>query len=141
MPEFERRQIRIQSDHLVSPARPDRAVPKLARATNPLMAQQQALGNQAVQHSLHAGMIQPKLRVDQPAGKYEREGAVTPEVCTDKNLHDAILEWIIPHATERIIENYSPRELGDVKILTAVGGFVGASSGTQAPPCWPWRNP
>ena len=94
MPEFAQRERQTENSHLVSAARPDRATPQPAHAANPLLAQQQALGNQATQRfaescplalpspSLcpfggicHAcpARVQAKLTVNKPGDKYEQE--------------------------------------------------------------------
>jgi hypothetical protein len=73
MPTFERQKSRTRSSHLTSPARPDRVDSRFASMGNPLVAQQQALGNQAMQRLLHAGVTQAKLTVGQPGDRYEQE--------------------------------------------------------------------
>lgn len=73
MSEFERRQSQTQSSHLVRPTKPDRARPQPSHTENPLLAQQQVLGNQAVQCLLRSLVIQAKLRIGQPGDKYEQE--------------------------------------------------------------------
>ena len=94
MPEFAQRQKQTQSSCLVSPAKPDRATLRPTQTKNPLLAQQQALGNQATQRfaescplalpspSLcpfggicHAcpARVQAKLTINKPGDKYEQE--------------------------------------------------------------------
>lgn len=94
MSEFEQRQSRTQSSHLVGPAKPGRTTPRLVHAANPVLAQQPALGNQARQRLAQScplrlpspslcpfgGVchacpvrVQTKLRVGQPGEQYERE--------------------------------------------------------------------
>lgn len=94
MPEFERRQIRTQSSHLVSPAKPDRAMPRPAHTQNPLLTHQQAVGNQAMQRFAQScplrlpspslcpfggvchtcpARVQAKLTINEPGDKYEQE--------------------------------------------------------------------
>jgi hypothetical protein len=91
MPEFEQLPRRTQNSHLVRPIQPDRAIPKPARAENPLLAQQQALGNQAVQRLAQScpvfpsrcpfggvchtcpARVQAKLKIGKPGDKYEQE--------------------------------------------------------------------
>lgn len=94
MPGFERQQIRNEGSHLVSHARPDWATPQSLRADNPILAQQEALGNQDAQRFAQecplqvpgpslcpfGGVchtcpvrVQPKLTINQPDDKYERE--------------------------------------------------------------------
>lgn len=71
MQRFVQRQ--CQSSHQVRPARPNRATPQAAHAKNPLLAQQQTLGNQTVQRLLQAKVVQAKLKIGQPGDKYEQE--------------------------------------------------------------------
>jgi hypothetical protein len=73
MPEFAQRQSRTQSSHQVSPVKPDRATPQPSHAENPLLVQQQAMGNQAVQRLLRAGAIPAKLTINEPGDQYEQE--------------------------------------------------------------------
>lgn len=42
-------------------------------SVNPILAYQQNIGNQAVQHLLSTGIIQPKLKISSPNDKYEQE--------------------------------------------------------------------
>jgi hypothetical protein len=91
MLEFAPRQKQTQGNHLVRPIQPDRTMPRPAHAENPLLAQQQALGNQAMQrlaqtcpvfpsrcpfggvcHTCPA-QVQTKLKIGQPGDKYEQE--------------------------------------------------------------------
>lgn len=93
MPEFERPS-RTQNGHLVSPARPDQATPQPVHAANTVPAQQQALGNQAMQRFAQScplalpspslcpfggvchtcpSRVQAKLTINQPGDKYEQE--------------------------------------------------------------------
>jgi hypothetical protein len=67
---FERQQSTTRSSESRAVAKPERAAP---RANNPLLAQQRALGNQAVQRMLLAGVIQAKLTVGRPNDPYEQE--------------------------------------------------------------------
>src|SRR5215217_3714649 len=60
-------------DHLVSTRRAVPNLPNRVRTQHPLMAQQQSLGNQAVQRLLSAGVIQAKLKIGQPGDPYEQE--------------------------------------------------------------------
>ena len=73
MPAFAERQNRTQSSNLVSTAKPGRAISNPARDENPILAVQETLGNQAMQHLLHAGVIQAKLKISEPNDKYEQE--------------------------------------------------------------------
>jgi hypothetical protein len=73
MLEFERHKNRPPSNYLVRPAGPDRAEQRLPAAPPPLLARQQSLGNQAVQHLLRSGMIQAKVKINEPGDRYEQE--------------------------------------------------------------------
>ena len=73
MPAFEHQQNPTQSSEPVRAARADRAVSRSLHADNPLLAQQRALGNQAVQRLLLTEALQAKLRVAQPGDAYEQE--------------------------------------------------------------------
>ena len=73
MPEFAQRQQRTQSSHLYRPARTEGTNAHPAPVEYPLLAQQQAMGNQAMQRLLHAGMIQAKLTINEPGDQYEQE--------------------------------------------------------------------
>ena len=74
MPVFERQQNRSQrSSHLASPVRLDRADSRLAPMRNSFIAQQQCLGNQAVQRLLRSRVIQTKLTINDPRDRYEQE--------------------------------------------------------------------
>jgi hypothetical protein len=73
MPAFAQQQSQVQSNRLVSSARPDRRIGRPARDENPLVAQQQSLGNQTVQRLLRSRVIQTKLTINEPGDKYEQE--------------------------------------------------------------------
>ncbi len=68
MSNFAPQQMRTQNSHLVRAAKPDRAATQ-----HPMLAQQTALGNQAMQRMLHTGVIQAKLTVNDPGDQYEQE--------------------------------------------------------------------
>src|SRR5215216_6768775 len=73
MPVFERQGSRAQHSHLVSPAKPDRAMPQAAHTRHQLLARHQVLGNQAMQRLLRSRVIQAKLTINQPGDQYEQE--------------------------------------------------------------------
>jgi hypothetical protein len=73
MPEFASAQKRSQDYHQISPVRLDRGARHWAQAAHPLLAQQQSLGNQALQRMLRSNMVQAKLTVNPPDDEYERE--------------------------------------------------------------------
>jgi len=91
MSDFERRQAQTQNSHLVHPAQSDRAMHQPAHVGNPLLAQQRALGNQAVQRLAEScpvfpsrgpfggachtcpARVQTKLTINRPGDKYEQE--------------------------------------------------------------------
>ncbi len=94
MAEFASRQAQAESSYLLSPARPERTAPEPAHAPDPLVVQQQALGNQAIQRlanqcplklpspalcptggACHAcpAPLQAKLTVNEPGDPYEQE--------------------------------------------------------------------
>ena len=79
MPALERQQSRPQSSNLASLARPNRADSQSASMGNPLLAQQQALGNKAVQRLLRSGVIQAKLTIKGPGDQYEQEADLAAE--------------------------------------------------------------
>ncbi len=92
MPPFAQRQNRSQSSYLVSPAKHDRSTPWLVHAEHSLLAQQQALGNQAVQRLLSSGMIQAKLTISEPGDQYEQEA---------DRVADQVMRMSGPGVTER----------------------------------------
>jgi uncharacterized protein DUF4157/putative peptidoglycan binding protein len=73
MPEIAQQQRQTRSSQLVHPARLSRTNHRPADVENPLLARQQALGNQAVQRLLHVGLIQAKLTINEPGDQYEQE--------------------------------------------------------------------
>lgn len=94
MPEFEKQQNRTPSSYLTRPAQLDRSLSRPAHDDNPLLAQQQALGNQAMLRFAQScpqalpsasicpfggvcntcpAQVQTKLRINQPGDKYEQE--------------------------------------------------------------------
>jgi hypothetical protein len=73
VPAFEHQQDPTRSDAPVRAAKVGRSVPRPVHAGDPLLAGQQALGNQAVQHLLLTGALQAKLRVGRPDDSYEQE--------------------------------------------------------------------
>lgn len=74
MPLFERQGSRFRHGHLVSPARPDRAMSRVAHAEGHRhMAREQALGNHAMQRMLRTGTIRARLTINQPGDRYEQE--------------------------------------------------------------------
>lgn len=60
------------------------------RTENPLCAQQEILGNQAVQHLLESKIIQPKLKVSSPGDKYEREADRVAEMVVRTSNHTSL---------------------------------------------------
>src|SRR5215216_5390865 len=66
-------QNRAKNSHLASPARSNRADLRSTSIGNPLIAQQQSLGNQAVQRLLRSRVMQAKLTINEPGDKYEQE--------------------------------------------------------------------
>jgi len=73
MPAFAQQKVRNQSSHLARPARPSRTALRPAHAVNPILAQQQAFGNQAMQRMLQSRDVQAKLIINDPGDRYERE--------------------------------------------------------------------
>jgi len=91
MPKFAQKQKRTQISQRVSHGRPGRAMPRPAYAENLLLAQQQALGNPAVQRLAESctvfpsrcpfggarhtcpARVQAKLRIGEPGDKHEQE--------------------------------------------------------------------
>jgi hypothetical protein len=91
VPIIEWLQSRTQSSgHLASSARLDQANSQPASIANPLITQQQSLGNQAVQRMLRSRMIQAKLRISEPGDQYEREA---------DRVADAVMRMPDPGAT------------------------------------------
>lgn len=91
MPVFERQQNRSQrSSHLASPVRLDRADSRIAPMRNSFIAQQQSLGNQAVQRLLRSRVIQTKLTINDPRDRYEQEA---------DRVADAVMRMPDPSAT------------------------------------------
>ena len=91
MPVFERQQNRSQrSSHLASPVRLDRADSRLAPMRNSFIAQQQSLGNQAVQRLLRSRVIQTKLTINDLGDRYEQEA---------DRVADAVMRMPDPSAT------------------------------------------
>jgi hypothetical protein len=73
MPGFEHQQNPTQSNEPVRAVRTDQGASRPLRADNPVLTQQRALGNQAVQRLLLTGALQAKLRVGQPSDVHEQE--------------------------------------------------------------------
>ncbi len=73
MPAFARPHNRLQNTDLVSPAAPARTAPRPAQTAHPLLAGQQAWGNQAMQRLLRVGLIQAKFNINEPGDQYEQE--------------------------------------------------------------------
>ena len=73
MPEFEHQQTPTRSSEPVSAAKTSLTTSRTLHTDNPLLVQQQALGNQAVQRLLLTGALQAKLRVGRPNDSYEQE--------------------------------------------------------------------
>ena len=109
MPEFEKQQNPNQSGYLARSAVRGRSMPKPAHDDNPLLAQQQALGNQAMQRFAESCpltlpsasicpfggvchtcpvQVQTKLKINQPGDKYEQEAdQVAEEVMRMSDLN------------------------------------------------------
>src|SRR5215208_5032353 len=97
MPESAQRQAQTQSSHPVRTAPQNRTlVPQPACAENPLLAQQQALGNQAVQRLLSAGVIQAKLKIGLPEDRYEQE---------DDRVAEQVMRMTAPETTPTVDEH------------------------------------
>ena len=109
MPEFEKQKNPNQSGFLARSAVRGRSMPKPAHDDNPLLAQQQALGNQAMQRFAESCpltlpsasicpfggvchtcpvQVQTKLKINQPGDKYEQEAdLVADEVMRMSDLN------------------------------------------------------
>jgi hypothetical protein len=75
---FETRQSPTRSGESRTVAKPEQGAERgagrsVSRANKPLLAKQRALGNQAVQRLLLAGIVQAKLTVGRPNDPYEQE--------------------------------------------------------------------
>jgi uncharacterized protein DUF4157 len=113
MTAFARQYNRFQNRQVVSPAQPDRATPRSAHAEHPLLVQQQAWGNQAMQRLLHAGAIQAKLTVNQPGDQYEQEADRVAErvlrmpdptspATVSSQAHAPHVQCMCPHREEKL---------------------------------------
>lgn len=73
MPVFERIPNQTQSRSAINVSRHHRPGSQSSLRMNPLLARQQAIGNQATQRMLNTRVIQTKLTVSQPGDRYEQE--------------------------------------------------------------------
>src|SRR5688572_3425847 len=90
MPTFAQQQSRTQSSNIPDVARPDRTISRPA-PMECILSTQQTLGNQAMQHLLHTGVIQAKLAVNKPGDQYEREA---------ERVADAVMRMPDPDPTK-----------------------------------------
>src|SRR5215210_5565404 len=95
-------QNQAKHSHLASPARSNRADMRSTPIGNPLIAKQQSLGNQAVQRLLRSGVIQAKLKINEPGDIPEQEADRVAEQVMRMPDPGATNEAPIPGQTQSI---------------------------------------